>query len=392
MDADQIRFWLCLAYALSLQTVLTQNRWLRNRAMTDRSFRWISHVLLYVPLIIGWFSPLLPGYFFSASTDPVLSESLYLGLEAQQSLGIARRLDELGHPYKLAADSSAVLVSAGQCRSLRLQLAAKGLPEAAGMAIGNNLPHLEKRELEKTLSLIDGVRDVRIQIVPPSTGEDSPMLATVVLDLPDGAALDPKWLPALTHTLQTSVEGVDKTNIFVVNQEYQRLPGAASATNLPSFLNSSAWIERDLEDKVGHILERYLAADQFEVDIKTQPPNTDQPTPATRPRLSMILAIARDTLRYDHQTGKYLPGERASDDFSQLARLAAAALSLDTSKGDQFAFYPLSFDFSQKIAHAELLEIQNSAKFWTDVAIHAAKALGLIAAVVTLRFILAALV
>ena len=88
---------------------------------------------------------------------------------------------------------------------------------------------------------------------------------------------------------------------------------------------------------------------------------------------------------------EYIEEDRSQEEIDQLAGLAEEAIGLDASRGDEIAVFAMHFDKAQEIKAREDLEATARQEFWTDIAILVAKFLGIIVALITLRFIIQAI-
>ena len=108
---------------------------------------------------------------------------LYTGLESQDAAGIVEKLKALQVPYQLSANGSAIQVPDDRVASLRLELAAAGLPHGGGVGfelfdrtqIGAtefeqqvNLRRALEGELVRSILTIDGVQSAAESLGAPS--------------------------------------------------------------------------------------------------------------------------------------------------------------------------------------------------------------------------------
>ena len=107
-------------------------------------------------------------------------------------------------------------------------------------------------------------------------------------------------------------------------------------------------------------------------------------------RLSMALTIDKTRVVIDPE-GNYIEEQRADEEITQLRELAQQAIGMDETRGDAITVYPMAFDKTQEIRAREESQAEERKEFWTDIAINVAKILGIIAALITLRFIIQAI-
>ena len=107
--------------------------------------------------------------------------------------------------------------------------------------------------------------------------------------------------------------------------------------------------------------------------------------------VSMALTIDKTKVVFDAAEAKYIEEERTQDEIEKLAGLAKEAVGLGQKRGAEITVFAMNFDKTQEIQAKEELEAEARQEFWTDIAINVAKILGIIAALITLRFIIQAI-
>ena len=105
----------------------------------------------------------------------------------------------------------------------------------------------------------------------------------------------------------------------------------------------------------------------------------------------MALTVDKTKVVQDAATQEYIEEERTDAEIQQLAGLAREAIGLDETRGDKIDVFAMHFDKTQEIQAREEIEDAARQEFWTDIAINVAKILGIIAALITLRFIIQAI-
>ncbi len=299
-------------------------------------------------------------------------------------------------------------------------------------------------EIEETLTTIDGVRNARVHLVVPApslfTEEQNPVTASVTLTLDGGMKLKPKRIAAIGYLVSASVEGLDLENVVIIDSGGDLL--SEGKDPLVKMANKQfelqQQVERVLERKVQTLMDQVIGKERSRVRInvvldfnQTQTRETlylpgasqvviseetqekssaEQGTDeqAIRNyetnktirdivgsvgvvgRISMALTIDKTKVIID-PAGKYVEEDRAPEEINQLAELAEKAIGLDEARGDQITVLAMSFDKTQEIKSREDAQAAETQEFWTDIAINAAKILGIIAALITLRFIIQAI-
>lgn len=161
---------------------------------------------------------------------------LYAGMSEADAGMTARRLDELQIPYKLASGGTTILVSEGELDSVRLRLAAEGLPEsgrlgfelfdqnsfgATEFAEQINFRRALEGEIERTIAQLDEVRSARVHISLPQRSvfltQDRPAKASIVVDLKGGRRLGEEQTRAIAALTASAVEGLEPDAVAIMD-------------------------------------------------------------------------------------------------------------------------------------------------------------------------------
>jgi flagellar M-ring protein FliF len=179
---------------------------------------------------------------------------LYGGLSAQDASAVTQALANMSEPYQLSPDGSSIMVPQGDLASVRLKLAAQGLPRGTatlqGGDSGSGSPfglsdYAEKihyqdrleRDLASTISSLQPVQSARVHLALPKPSafisDRRPASASVLLTLYPGRTLDAGQVAAIVHLVSSSVPDLEPGNVAVVDQKGDLLtastPGSASA-------------------------------------------------------------------------------------------------------------------------------------------------------------------
>jgi flagellar M-ring protein FliF len=163
---------------------------------------------------------------------------LYTGLETQDAAGIVEKLKTMQVPYQLAANGSAIQVPEDRVASLRLELAAAGLPRGGGVGfelfdrtqIGAtefeqqvNLRRALEGELVRSILTIDGVRAARVHLVMPErklfVARDQQASASVVIKLDNPGAFSPREVAGIVHLVSAAVPNLRRDRVSVVSTD-----------------------------------------------------------------------------------------------------------------------------------------------------------------------------
>jgi len=195
---------------------------------------------------------------------------LYNNLAEDDAAKIVTKLKEQSVPYQLEDGGKSILVPRQQLYELRLSLASEGLPQSStigyeifdrtNLGVSDFVQKINYRralegELARTILQLDEVEGVRVHIVTPDKAlfkeDEKPATASVVLKLKDSRPLRPETTQAIAHLIASSVEGLDASNVTIVDSRGNLLSENSKGNSLASLTAT----QYDLEQKV----ENYLA-------------------------------------------------------------------------------------------------------------------------------------
>lgn len=179
---------------------------------------------------------------------------------------------------------------------------------------------------------------------------------------------------------------------------------------LPQRINNPGWkevatnleiqfqTERILENKVQTLMDQMIGKDRSKVRIDVAldisgmvSANNDLKKNTGINRQAMVLVIDKTNVVIDtvaDARNSFIEVERSQEEIGKLAELASKAVGFDEQRGDRVIAFSLVFDKTQELTARQQEEQEASTKFWTDVAITVAKVLGILATLLTLRFII----
>jgi flagellar M-ring protein FliF len=177
------------------------------------------------------------GYVFMWSQTPNY-QVLFSGMEPKESSEVVAILQQSNVQYKLDPTTGALMVPASEVQSLRLKLAAEGLPRSSsrGMDIlsedqGFGTSQFIERaryqkaleeELAHSISQLQNVRSARVHLATPKQSvfvrDRKPSTASVVVNLYAGRQLKQGQVAAITHMVASSVPNMDSSNVSIVDQ------------------------------------------------------------------------------------------------------------------------------------------------------------------------------
>ncbi len=179
----------------------------------------------------------LGGYIFMWSMSPNY-QVLFSGMQPKEASEVVSILQSSGVKYKLDPSTGQLLVPAAKVQSLRLKLAAEGLPRSAspGMDILNEdqgfgtsqfverarYQRALEEELARSIVEIQNVRSARVHLATPKQSvfvrDRKDPTASVVVNLYAGRHLEQGQVAAITHMVASSVPNMASDNVNVVDQ------------------------------------------------------------------------------------------------------------------------------------------------------------------------------
>ena len=163
---------------------------------------------------------------------------LYTDIDTQDAAAITQYLKDKKIPFELSDEGSTILVPEPQKYQTRLDLANENLPKGnvVGFESFDKLRFGETEstqkvrltaalqgELERTISKIAGVDDVRVHIVRPEQSlfveDKNEATSSVFLELKPGYDLQPAQVRGITRLVASGVEGLKPENVTVIDSE-----------------------------------------------------------------------------------------------------------------------------------------------------------------------------
>lgn len=163
---------------------------------------------------------------------------LYSRLSQQDAAEVVEALKAGNIPYRLDANTGAILVPAAQVHEVRLGLASQGLPRGEG--VGYELLQRDQgfgtsqfmenarfnraleAELARSISALNGVESARVHLAIPKQSvfirERNQPSASVLVNLRPGRGLGESQVAAIVHMVASSVPGLEHDKVTVVDQ------------------------------------------------------------------------------------------------------------------------------------------------------------------------------
>lgn len=163
--------------------------------------------------------------------------TLYASLTEADKANVVDALTNVGIAVSLDPATGDVLVPVGDYHRSRMSLAAQGLPSSApeGYAALNDIPmgtsrsvemvrlkQAQEIELARSINEISAVQAARVHLALPERSafvrHQEPPTASVFLQLASGRRLDEGQVEAIVNLVSTSVTGMARENVTVIDQ------------------------------------------------------------------------------------------------------------------------------------------------------------------------------
>jgi flagellar M-ring protein FliF len=175
---------------------------------------------------------------------------------------ITASLDQMGIKYKFSEGGSAILIPAEQVPSVRLKLAAQGLPRAGNVGfellenqkLGTsqfveqvNYQRSLEGELANSIQAVSAVASARVHLAMPKPSvfvrDQQKPTASVLLNLQPGRTLDQAQVSAIVHLVASSVPELTPSNVTVVDQNGTLLSDTAARNGKQLDPNQLKYVE-----------------------------------------------------------------------------------------------------------------------------------------------------
>lgn len=170
---------------------------------------------------------------------------LFSDLKAEDAQKIVEKLKAANVPYSLVSNGTTIMVPPDKITELRLQMAGEGIISgghvgfdlfdktnfgATDFAQQVNFRRAIEGELGKTLEGMDEVEGARVHITPKKesvfTEKEEGAKASVMLRVKQGKELSPERTEAIVNLVSSSVEGLDASNVSVMDTRGRLLSAA----------------------------------------------------------------------------------------------------------------------------------------------------------------------
>ncbi|MDF1506591.1 flagellar basal-body MS-ring/collar protein FliF [Robertmurraya sp. DFI.2.37] len=227
--------------------------------------------------------------FFTTRSNMV---PLYKDLSLTEIGTIKENLDGKGIKYEISDGGTTISVPQEQADSLKVELAAEGLPKTggidysffsqnAGIGMTDNEFNVMKldamqTELANLIKGVEGVRDARVMITLPTQGifvndANEEATAAIILNTVPGYQFEEKQINALYHLVSKSVPNLPTDNIVISNQNFEYFDlknnENSSGDTFTAQNDIKKEIERDVQRQVQSMLGTLMGQDKVVVSV-----------------------------------------------------------------------------------------------------------------------------
>jgi flagellar M-ring protein FliF len=203
---------------------------------------------------------------------------LYSGLGGSDAAAVIEYLKTEKIPYRVSDTGGNIEVAAGRLYETRMALAGRGIPQGGGVGfeifdkqtLGMtdfvqrlNYQRALQGELARSISELDTVEAARVHLAMPErslfVAEERRPSASVVLKLRPARSLAPEQISGVVHLVAASVEGLQPSDVTVVDVNGKVLTQDQHETDTRSPGKGLMTFQRDMEQGYTENIESMLA-------------------------------------------------------------------------------------------------------------------------------------
>jgi flagellar M-ring protein FliF len=287
---------------------------------------------------------LLGGFAFARWASAPNYAPLFSNLASSDASAIVDKLSSAGVPYKLSDGGQTILVPQDQVYAERLKMSGAGLPSAknTGYSLldqqGVTASQFQQQvayqralegELDNTIEAIGGVQTAIVHLAIPQQDvfldDAQKPSASVLVNTGQGVQLSSQQVQSVIHLVSSSVQGMDATQVTVVDGQGNLLSAAGDGSAASSLAGATRGQETSdyesrttaavqaLLDKVvgpGHAVAKVTAELDLD-DTNTTTETMVAPSPSAPP-----LSFTKNTETYNNSTGASSTGVLGPDNIA----------------------------------------------------------------------------
>lgn len=207
---------------------------------------------------------------------------LFSGLPQEETGRVVEQLNKMNVPYQFGPGGTSIDVPAEKVYDLRLEMATLGFPKQGtgvgfeifdkGSLVGMtdfmqrmNYQRALQGEMARTIESLASVHSARVHLVLPKRSmfvtEERVATASVVMEL--SRPLQPKQIEGIVHLVASGVEGLDESNVTLLDHKGNLVSGGRSASADGRLLADDTvalqqQVEKGLEDRAQAMLDKVV--------------------------------------------------------------------------------------------------------------------------------------
>ena len=228
--------------------------------------------------IIGVAALVLGGIALASWLGKPSYAPLFTGLAAADASSVTDQLTTDGVPFQLTDGGATILVPQSKVYTERLKAASNGLPSSneGGYSLLDTMgvtssefqqdvtyKRAMEGELAKTIGAMDGVQTATVQLAIPEksvfVSEEKDPTASVFIATDNGTQLSTDQVQAIVHLTSASVEGMQPTDVSVVDAKGQTLSAVGTGAT-GSGADQAADYDAATSKKIQDLLDTTLGA------------------------------------------------------------------------------------------------------------------------------------
>lgn len=214
---------------------------------------------------------------------------LYTGLSSHSGGEVISALEKMNIPYRVGAGGAVIEVPHSQADSIRLKLAAKGLPSSGKVSFqslsgeplstSSFVQRIQYQQalstaLSRTIESLSAVQSAEVTLAIPHRpvfmDDTRKPTASVLVELRPGASLGSRQVVGIQHLVASAVVGLTDKNVSVVDEAGNLLSGATDDPlgSGTGELGYQEQVERSLQEQVEALIAPIVGAKHVRVSVE----------------------------------------------------------------------------------------------------------------------------
>ena len=297
---------------------------------------------------------------------------LYANLGSQDVAEMSQALESAQLKYRIEPGSGYVSVPEETLQQVRMHLASLGLPRSDGngyeilseqssLVTSNFIEQARynralEQELVKTISLLRGVRDVRVHVSIPKQSSflrsSSKPGASVMLDLVGTGSVNDTQIAGIAHLVASSVAGLDSADVSIVDQKGNLLSRPSGSDPLGSGteqLKYTRTLEQEYTQRIVDILTPIVGAENVRAQVTADLDFTVVETTEESFDPSSTVVRSEQTLEETRESAANVPGALAAT--PPVDAEGAVVPATATSNGQSRVNATRNYEIDKSVSH-----------------------------------------